>query len=158
MPWERFSTRGALVYLGDGVGWVMLGTAYARPPPACLLTRMRSVPASGLHGDGANNALLPGIPTRMSELPIFEQLGFSSRSSRSTGRLMRSLAPWWGESRSEASSFFSPAETRRAAATSVWVFEAGPGPGLRTLELRPRATPRLPNPAGLRLAMNTYPV
>ena len=48
----------------SGVGWVTVATAHARPPPARLLTRMRSVPASGLQGDGANNALLPGIPTR----------------------------------------------------------------------------------------------
>jgi len=32
----------------SGVGWVTVATAHARPPPARLLTRMRSVPASGL--------------------------------------------------------------------------------------------------------------
>ncbi len=69
VPWERFATRGALVYFGNGVGWFTVATAHARPPPARLrvLTRMRSIPASGLQGvegDGANNAKLPGIPTR----------------------------------------------------------------------------------------------
>jgi hypothetical protein len=56
---------------------------------------------------------------RMSELPNFEPLGFSSRSCRSTGRLMRSLAPWWGEGRSEASSFFPCGDSTRSSNFSL---------------------------------------
>jgi hypothetical protein len=55
----------------------------------------------------------------MSELPNFEPLGFSSRSCRSTGRLMRSLAPWWGEGRSEASSFFPCGDSTRSSNFSL---------------------------------------
>ena len=103
----------------SGVGWVTVATAHARPPPARLLTRMRSVPASGLQGMGPTTLHSPASRRgRMSELPNFEPLGFSSRSCRSTGRLMRSLAPWWGEADLRLPPFF-PAETRRVAAASA---------------------------------------
>ena len=96
-----------------------MATAHARPPPARLLTRMRSVPASGLQGMGPTTLHSPASRRgRMSELPNFEPLGFSSRSCRSTGRLMRSLAPWWGEADLRLPPFF-PEKTRRVAAASA---------------------------------------
>jgi hypothetical protein len=73
---------------------------------------------------------------RMSELPNFEPLGFSSRSCRSTGRLMRSLAPWWGEGRSEASSFFPCGDSTRSSN-----FSLGFRGGARTGATYTRATP-----------------
>ena len=137
VPWERFATRGALVCFGDGVGWVTVATAHARPPPARLLTRMRSVPASGLQGMGPTTLHSPASRRgRMSELPNFEPLGFSSRSCRSTGRLMRSLAPWWGEGRSEASSFFPCGDSTRSSN-----FGLGFRGGARTGATYTRATP-----------------
>jgi hypothetical protein len=73
---------------------------------------------------------------RMSELPNFEPLGFSSRSCRSTGRLMRSLAPWWGKGRSEASPFFPCGDS-----THSCNFSLGFRGGARTGATHTGATP-----------------
>jgi len=91
----------------------------------------------GTPRDGANNAPLPGIPTRSDvRVANFEPLGFSSRSCRSTGRLMRSLAPWWGEGQSEASSFFPCGDSTRSSN-----FSLGFRGGARTGATYTRATP-----------------
>jgi len=59
----------------SGVGWVTVATAHAGPPPARLLTRMRSVPASGLQGMGPTTLHSPASRRgRMSELPISSRL------------------------------------------------------------------------------------
>ena len=124
LPWERCAlgtfchTRCACVFRGWGrVGHGGHGTCQTTPcsPPDSDAQRS----CIGTPRDGANNAPLPGIPTRSDvRVANFEPLGFSSRSCRSTGRLMRSLAPWWGEADLRLPPFF-PAETRRVAAASA---------------------------------------
>jgi hypothetical protein len=86
---------------------------------------------------------------RMSELPNFEPLGFSSRSCRSTGRLLRSLAPWWGEGRSEASSFFSRGDSTRSGDFSLG-FGAGPGPGATYTGASPSSNASMTKPSRTR--------
>ena len=134
LPWERFAlgtichTRDACVFR-IGVGWVTVGTAHARPLPARLHDSDTQRSCAGTPGIGPTTLYSPGGPTRSGRLccQFFEPFGLSSRSCCSTGRLMRSLAPWWGGGRSEASSFFLLGDTTRSSGFSPGR-GAGPGP------------------------------
>ena len=161
LPWERFAlgtichTRDACVFR-IGVGWVTVGTAHARPLPARLHDSDTQRSCAGTPGIGPTTLYSPGGPTRSGRLccQFFEPFGLSSRSCCSTGRLMRSLAPWWGGGRSEASSFFLLGDTTRSGG-----FSPGRG-GARAWELtwrrRLQSAPQTPNP-DTKLAMK-YPL
>ena len=110
-------TRSGQGHKQNGVGWVTVGTAHARPLPARLHDSDTQRSCAGTPGIGPTTLYSPGGPTRSGRLccQFFEPFGLSSRSCCSTGRLMRSLAPWWGDGRSEASSFFPLGDTTRSS-------------------------------------------